>query len=395
MANNSSPQVQPSEEYQALNDADRSSRKRARRSTNETVRTFSVQFPNLETLNWISELVQFIGPMIWQDTRLGEARHMTVKACKQLTNGHNDARDLLIKVFGLLQLQLPSISPSKDNFLFGMACLLWFVMDLLFPPISPLQADQKQRLDHWETSNPKHVSPDELRKFKELLNLVSPKTQELNEDYHPFSSSPLEKMSIIHLQLLKKIDNSISSTTKVKACKGTLLFCTSRQLLVSCFFFIPFEFVWKSFSLCSHVFQGFWWGGRKLETDDAILLEGTYPGQCVPTQVVAKITQVYQIATEPKALCWVLVDQQRLKQSARTHSEPHECHIYEHSDKRFFPLGGNHYDWKVLSQIQLLSDPRYGHSQEIIWNTWIWRELSVDGYRPGGHFDRTDSSMLD
>jgi hypothetical protein len=103
LAHGRDPRVQPSEDDQALNDAARrDSRKRARRSGDEAVKTFSIQFPNLETLNWISELVGFIGPMLWQDTRLGEARHKVAKARKQLTNGHNDARGILLVVFPTL-----------------------------------------------------------------------------------------------------------------------------------------------------------------------------------------------------------------------------------------------------------------------------------------------------
>jgi hypothetical protein len=94
--------VQPSEDNRSLTDAAEASRKRARRSGDESVKTFSIQFPNLETLNWISQVVEFIGPMSWQDTRLGEARHKVAKARKQLTNSHNDARDILLVVFPTL-----------------------------------------------------------------------------------------------------------------------------------------------------------------------------------------------------------------------------------------------------------------------------------------------------
>ena len=125
----------------------------------------------------------------------------------------------------------------------------------------------------------------------------------------------------------------------------------------------------------------------------AILLEGTYPGQLDPTQEVAEIKGVFQIDSELKALCWVLVKQQRLKQSAMEYSEPHECHIYECIDTRFFPLGGEHFDWQVLSQIHLLKHPN--RSRQKLWNTWIWRELATDGHKRGGNFDRTVSPISD
>ena len=125
LAHGSDPRVQPSEDDQVLNDAARNSRKRARRSGDETVKTFSIMFPNLETLNWISELVGFIGPMLWQDTRLGEAQHKVAKARKRLTNGHNDTRDILLVVFPILLtavlLSWPSNSTTKNDFSSVMA----------------------------------------------------------------------------------------------------------------------------------------------------------------------------------------------------------------------------------------------------------------------------------
>ena len=257
-------------------------------------------------------------------------------------------------------------------------------------PISALQTNQKELFDHWDTST---LTRDEELRYKELCELVLPKAQGLREDYHPFSSSPQEGMTNRrHLQLLQLIDNSITSTTIIRACKGTLLLCTSERVLVSSFSLHSFGTRLGGF-LTWPAFQGFWWGGRKLGPGNAILLEGTYPGQGNPTQEVAEIKGVFRIDSELKALCWVLVEQQRLKQSAMEHSEAHECHIYEGIYMRFFPLGGDHFDWRVLSQIQLLTHPNC--SRQKLWNTWIWRELAAGGHKRGGNFDRTDSPMSD
>lgn len=125
----------------------------------------------------------------------------------------------------------------------------------------------------------------------------------------------------------------------------------------------------------------------------AMLLEGTYLNEGDPAQEVVEIKGVFRIDSRIKALCWVLVEQQRLKQSAMEHSEPHECHIYEGIDTRFFPLGGEHSDWRILSQIQLLRHPN--RSRQKLWNTWIWRELATGSHKRGGYFDRTDCSMSD
>ena len=92
------------------------SRKRARYSEtrNKPTKFFSVEFPNLETLNWIGEQVRFIGPLQWQDTRLGEARHSNAKSRKRLTNGHNDARDILLVVCDCVLSKVFRVSTSFE-----------------------------------------------------------------------------------------------------------------------------------------------------------------------------------------------------------------------------------------------------------------------------------------
>ena len=99
-------------------------RKRSRRSAanNQSPKCFSVEFPNLETLNWIAEQIRFIGQLQWQDTRLGEARHNNAKNHKRLTNNHNDARDILRLVCGcfltqylLMACHLPMESDGTDT----------------------------------------------------------------------------------------------------------------------------------------------------------------------------------------------------------------------------------------------------------------------------------------
>lgn len=56
----------------------------------------SMEFPNnLETVEWLEEQVKFLGPLIYQDTRLGEARHRDAKIRKRIVSGRNDWADIL------------------------------------------------------------------------------------------------------------------------------------------------------------------------------------------------------------------------------------------------------------------------------------------------------------
>ena len=55
----------------------------------------SMEIPNLETADWIKDQVIFLGPLIYQDTRLGEARHRDTKARKRIVSGRNDWADIL------------------------------------------------------------------------------------------------------------------------------------------------------------------------------------------------------------------------------------------------------------------------------------------------------------
>lgn len=58
----------------------------------------SLEFPNLETLNHFSRIVEFVGPMYVQDTKLGEHQHLKAKMFKRITNNHFESRDVLLLV---------------------------------------------------------------------------------------------------------------------------------------------------------------------------------------------------------------------------------------------------------------------------------------------------------
>jgi hypothetical protein len=74
----------------------------------------SFSFPNFETCEHWAELIRFLGPPEFQDTKLWEQRHLAAKRMCARTNKRNITRDVLVKV-------RPHFANTKIFF----SCVVW------------------------------------------------------------------------------------------------------------------------------------------------------------------------------------------------------------------------------------------------------------------------------
>ena len=252
------------------------------------------------------------------------------------------------------------------------------------------QSNRAEAYEHWDTSQ---FTDEERLQYEKVINAGARKSQDIQEDYHPFLDSiAQESIPIRHVQLLQLIDPSIQPGTKWNICTGipslSFLLVAGRHIAT------PSNFPCFGLPLCTckvtptHIKPGntigFKWGNTKLNCSHAVLLHGTYKGSEESESEIAVIKGIYRMDTALKAACWIRVDLQRLVDG----EYDHECDEYESEGIRFFPLGGPQSDWRVLKRIHLLDHPT---NNRKIWNTWIWREVSLSSRIPGANLDETGS----